>query len=59
MISMARAPYEAVGSPAPYVDFNSIVRVGDVIMRLDPSLFETQLEQARANLLRSEAEVEQ
>ena len=40
------------------VDFNSIVREGDVIMRLDPSLFETQLEQARANLLRSEAEVE-
>ena len=41
-----------------YVDFNSIVREGDVIMRLDPSLFETQLEQARANLLRSQAEVE-
>ena len=41
------------------VDFNSIVREGDVIMRLDPSLFETQLKQARANLLRSEAEVEQ
>ncbi len=39
-------------------DFNSIVREGDVLMRLDPSLFETQLEQARANLLRSEAEVE-
>ena len=29
-----------------HVDFNSIVREGDVIMRLDPSLFETQLEQA-------------
>ena len=41
-----------------YVDFNSIVRQGDVIMRLDPSLFETQLEQARANLLRSEADAE-
>ena len=41
-----------------YVDFNSIVREGDVIMRLDPSLFETQLEQARANLLRAEADVE-
>ena len=41
-----------------YVDFNSIVRKGDVLMRLEPSLFETQLEQARANLLRSEAEVE-
>ena len=41
-----------------HVDFNSIVREGDVILRLDPSLFETQLEQARANLLRSEAEAE-
>ena len=41
-----------------HVDFNSIVREGDVIMRLDPSLFETQLEQARANLLRSQAEAE-
>jgi HlyD family secretion protein len=41
-----------------FVDYNSIVREGDVIMRLDPSLFETQLEQARANLVRAEAEVE-
>ncbi len=40
------------------VDFNSIVREGDVIMRLDPVLFETQLEQARANLVRAEADVE-
>ena len=40
------------------VDFNSIVREGDVIMRLDPSLFETQLAQALANLARAEAEVE-
>ncbi len=41
-----------------YVDYNSIVRAGDVIMRLDLSLFETQTEQARANLLRAEADVE-
>ena len=40
------------------VDYNSIVRQGDVIMRLDPSLFETQVEQARANLIRAEADVE-
>ena len=40
------------------VDFNSIVREGDVIMRLDPSLFETQIEQARANLVRAEADAE-
>ena len=41
-----------------HADYNSIVREGDVIMRLDPSLFETQIEQARANLLRAEADVE-
>ena len=40
------------------VDFNSIVREGDVIMRLDPALFESQTEQGRANLLRAEADVE-
>ena len=41
-----------------HADYNSIVREGDVIMRLDPSLFETQVEQARANLIRAEADVE-
>lgn len=41
-----------------YVDYNAIVHEGDVIMRLDPSLFETQIAQARANLIRAEAEVE-
>ena len=41
-----------------YADFNSIVREGDVIARLEPSLFETQIEQARANLARAEADVE-
>ena len=41
-----------------YVDYNSIVREGDVLMRLDPSLFQTQIEQARANLLRAEADTE-
>ena len=41
-----------------YVDYNSIVRQGDVLMRLDPSLFQTQVEQARANLLRAEADTE-
>jgi HlyD family secretion protein len=39
-------------------DFNSIVRANEVIMRLDPSLFETQVEQARANLIRAEADTE-
>ena len=41
-----------------HADFNSIVREGDVIARLEPSLFETQIEQARANLARADAEVE-
>ena len=41
-----------------YADFNSIVREGDVIARLEPSIFETQIEQAQANLARSEADVE-
>ena len=41
-----------------YADFNSIVRESDVIARLEPSLFETQIEQAQANLARAEADVE-
>jgi HlyD family secretion protein len=36
-------------------DFNSIVRKGQVIARLDPSLFEAQLQQARANLSQTRA----
>ena len=43
---------------ALYADYNSIVREGEVIARLEPSLFETQIEQGRANLARSEADVE-
>ncbi len=41
-----------------YADFNSIVRKGQVIARLDTSLFQTQVEQGRANLARAEADVE-
>jgi len=37
-------------------DFNSRVRRGQVIARLEPSLFETQVEQARATVVRLEAE---
>src|SRR4030088_3526904 len=40
-------------------DFNSIVKQGQVIARLDPSLFQTQVDQSRANVLRSQAEVAQ
>jgi HlyD family secretion protein len=39
-------------------DFNSIVKQGQVLARLDPSLFLAQIEQARANLTRAEADVE-
>ncbi len=34
-----------------YVDFNSPVKEGQVIAQIDPALFESQVEQARANLL--------
>src|ERR671935_3289596 len=39
-------------------DFNSIVRKGQVIARIDPSIFQAQVEQARANLARAQADVE-
>src|SRR5689334_3094852 len=38
-------------------DFNSIVKKGQVIARLDPSLFQAQVEQARANLVKAQADV--
>ena len=39
-------------------DFNSIVHKGQVIARLDPSLFQTQVEQARANLTKASADLD-
>src|SRR3982751_3699063 len=36
-------------------DFNSIVKKGQVIAKLDPSLFEAQVEQSKANLAQSRA----
>jgi HlyD family secretion protein len=41
-----------------HADFNSIVHKGQLLARLDPSLFQTQIEQAKANLLRAQADVE-
>jgi len=41
-----------------YADFNSLVRKGQILARLDPSLFETQIEQARANLIRAQADLD-
>ncbi|HEX7779783.1 MAG TPA: efflux RND transporter periplasmic adaptor subunit, partial [Vicinamibacterales bacterium] len=40
-------------------DFNSMVRKGQVIARLEPSLLQAQVEQARANLTRNNTEVRQ
>ncbi len=39
-----------------HADFNSKVRKGQVVAELDPSLFETQVEQARATLVRLQAD---
>jgi HlyD family secretion protein len=39
-------------------DFNSIVHKGQVVARLEPSLFEAQVAQAKANLTKSTADVE-
>jgi HlyD family secretion protein len=39
-------------------DFNSIVKRGQELARLDRSLFQTQVDQNRANLIRAESDVE-
>lgn len=41
-----------------HADFNSLVKKGQVLARLDPSLFQTQIEQAKANLVRSQADLD-
>lgn len=41
-----------------YVDFNSIVKKGQLIAQIDPATFEAQVEQAKANLLLAKANVE-
>ncbi len=41
-----------------HADFNSTVRKGQVVARLDPSIFEARLGQARANLLAARANVD-
>ncbi len=40
------------------VDFNSIVKKGQIIARLDPSILETQVETAKANLTNAQANLE-
>jgi len=41
-----------------YADFNSTVKKGQVLARLDPSLFQARVEQARANLISARANLE-
>ncbi len=41
-----------------YVDYNSIVKAGQLIAELDPSTYEAQLEQAQANLSNAKANLE-
>jgi HlyD family secretion protein len=41
-----------------HADFNSRVRKGDVIARLDPSLLQAQVDQAQATIVRLEADVD-
>jgi HlyD family secretion protein len=43
---------------ALHADYNSQVRKGQVIAQLEPSLFETQVEQARATVQRLQAEID-
>jgi len=43
---------------ALFADFNSVVHNGQVVARLEPDLFQSQVEQARANLIKSEADLE-
>lgn len=44
---------------ALYADFNSVVKKGQVIAQLDPSVSKAQVDQARANLLQARASVQQ
>jgi HlyD family secretion protein len=41
-----------------YADFNSIVKKGQVVARLDPSILQTQVETAKANLTNANANLE-
>jgi len=41
-----------------YVDFNSRVKKGQLIAQIDPSTFESQVQQAQANLLAAQANLE-
>jgi HlyD family secretion protein len=40
---------------AIYADFNSVVKKGDLLAEIDPSMLQSQLEQSQANLLSAQA----
>ena len=44
---------------ALYVDYNSVVKKGQVIAQLDPSVSKAQVEQAKANLQQAQASLQQ
>src|SRR5712691_7891273 len=44
---------------ALYEDFNSVVKKGQVVAQLDPSVPQAQVEQSRANLAQSQASLQQ
>ncbi|HOP87567.1 MAG TPA: efflux RND transporter periplasmic adaptor subunit [Acetomicrobium flavidum] len=41
-----------------YVDYNSVVKKGQLIALIDPTTFEAQVEQARANLMQAKASLQ-
>jgi HlyD family secretion protein len=41
-----------------HADYNSIVRRGQALARLDPSLYQSAIEQSRANLVRAQADLD-
>src|SRR5262245_1758330 len=43
---------------ALHADYNSEVKKGEVIAELDPSLFETQVEQSRATLIKAQSDAD-
>ena len=43
---------------ALYADFNSVVKKGQVVARLDPALVQADIDQARAAVVKADAEVE-
>src|SRR5688572_1137126 len=43
---------------ALYADFNHIVKKGQIIARLDPSLIQTQVEQREASVIRAKADLD-